>query len=76
MMSRASTPAPSLAEIEEALTVAAYLVLRHGEAYAPVMERLERELDQVRRRAPSTDRARRILNTLPAAGRGLITSAA
>lgn len=58
-------PGPSLAEIDEALTLAAFIVLRHGEAYAPIMERLEREIDEARRRAPSTDRARRILAALP-----------
>lgn len=67
MTSRRASPAreaPSLAELEEALTGLAYIVLRHGEVYAPLMERLEREVEEAKRRAPSAVRARRILDRL------------
>jgi hypothetical protein len=47
--------------IERALTLAAYIVLRHGDAYAPIMDRLERELVDERLRASTRDRAARIL---------------
>ena len=66
MMTRAARSAPTLAELEEALTMAAYIVCRHGEAYAPIMDRLEREVDEARRRVPSIERARRLLAALPA----------
>lgn len=55
---------PSLAELEQALTGMAYIVLRHGEAYVPLMERLEREVEEAKRHAPSTTRARMILDRL------------
>lgn len=69
MTRRASHAEPTLAELEEALTLAAYIVVRHGDAYAPAMERLEREVEDAKRRAPTADRARRILDRLPGAVR-------
>jgi hypothetical protein len=47
--------------IERALAVVAYLVVRHGDQYAPIMDRLERELEEERHRASTRDRAQRIL---------------
>lgn len=38
----------------------AQIVLRHGETYAPILERLEREVE-IARRDGATARARRIL---------------
>lgn len=46
--------------LERALVVAAYIVVRHGPVYAPLVDRLERELEAARRDDP-VDRARRIL---------------
>ncbi|MEW6124434.1 MAG: hypothetical protein AB1698_17610 [Pseudomonadota bacterium] len=46
--------------IEGALVVAAYLVVRHGPKFAPIVERLERELEAARREDPVA-RAQRIL---------------
>lgn len=57
---------PTLAEIERALAIAAYVVLRHGPAYAPTMERLKAERDALKRHGSAEDRARRILEELPA----------
>jgi hypothetical protein len=44
--------------LERALAIAAYVVARHGDVYAPIFERLERELEEVRRRRAAADRAR------------------
>jgi hypothetical protein len=46
--------------IERALVLAAYVVVKHGPVYAPLLERLEKELQAARRNDP-TERARRIL---------------
>jgi hypothetical protein len=46
--------------IERALVLAAYIVVRHGPVYAPLLERLEKELEAARRNDP-TERAKRIL---------------
>lgn len=53
-----------LAEIERALRVAAYLVVRHGDVYAPLLDRLESELEAERHRVSPRDRAARILADL------------
>jgi hypothetical protein len=54
---------PLLVErMERALVLAAYVVVRHGPVYAPLLERLERELKIARRNDP-TERAKRILRT-------------
>ncbi len=39
-------------EIEEALVAAAYVVRRHGLRYAPLMYRLQSELEKVKRDDP------------------------
>lgn len=65
-MSNASCVRPSLAELKEALRVAAYVVLRHGDVYVPIMDRLAREVDEACRDTPSSsERARRILAAPP-----------
>lgn len=46
--------------LEGALLVAAYAVVKHGPQYAPIVDRLERELESVRRENP-TARAIKIL---------------
>ncbi len=53
--------------IERALVVIARVVLRHGPQYAPLLERLEQELEAARRNDPS-ERARRILEAYTADG--------
>lgn len=55
------TPLPSL---EQALKVAAYLVVRHGDAYVPLLDRLEREWELEQQRGSSRSRAQQILNKL------------
>lgn len=57
---------PSVEEIERALAVAAYIVIKHGSAYVPIFERLERELEAARN-GPEA-RARRFLESYTAAG--------
>ena len=45
----------------------AYVVVRYGEVYAPLLDRLEHELGELQRRQSPTDRARRLLaSVLPA----------
>ena len=54
-------------ELERALALAAYIVLRHGPIYAPYIDRLERELENARKNDP-TERAKRILETYTVEG--------
>lgn len=49
------------AQLEHATALAAYIVSRHGGAYAPIFERLERELAEARKRSDPVERARRYL---------------
>lgn len=51
-------------ELERALAVAAYLVVRHGDAYVPVLERLEREMEAAQRKSDTRSRAAAILARL------------
>lgn len=53
-----------LADLERFLGIAAYIVVRHGDAFAPVFERLEREVDQERARQGKRDRAQGVLSQL------------
>lgn len=57
----------SIDRLEHALALAAYIVLRHGSAYAAYIDRLETEIDAARRNDP-TERAKRILNTYTVEG--------
>lgn len=50
----------SLERLERALAVVAYVVVRHGAVYAPILERLEREVEAARRDDP-INRAKAIL---------------
>ena len=50
----------TIERLERALALAAFVVLEHGEAYTPVLERLEREVEAMRRNDPKS-RASRIL---------------
>lgn len=47
--------------VERALVLAAYLLELDGDAHVPLYERLERELEQMRQRADTKARARRLL---------------
>jgi hypothetical protein len=55
------TPPQSLEELERALAFVAAVVVRYGEAYAPILDRLDREVEAARRNG-ATARARRILD--------------
>lgn len=57
-------PGPTIAEIENALRVVAYGVVRHGDAYVPLLERLERELEAAHKAVSHRDRAAAILSSL------------
>jgi hypothetical protein len=58
------TSAQTVERIERSLAVVAYIVVRHGEAYAPLLDRLEEELEAARKVTSHRDRAQRILATL------------
>lgn len=60
MRSEQSNDGVTLKELEDALKVVAYCVLRCGTVYAPILERLEREVEMARQQDPMM-RARRIL---------------
>lgn len=53
---------PSIAELEHYLAVAAYLVVRHGEAYVPTMARLEQEIAAELRSEGPRAHAQRLLS--------------
>lgn len=50
-----------LAYLEKQLAVMAYIVLRHGDVYAPLMERIEAEIEEARKKGSARERARQIL---------------
>lgn len=54
-------PEPTIAEIREAMVYVAYLVEKYGDAYAPVLDRLEREFAAAQSRESPRSRAQRIL---------------
>lgn len=76
---RCKTVAPSsdrsVAELERCLAVAAYLVVRYGEAYTPTFERLECEVEQLRLQLGKRERAQRVLATLIQNGIGHVGAA-
>ena len=47
--------------LEKRLAVMAYIVSRHGDVYAPLMECIEHELEETRKRGSARDRAQQIL---------------
>lgn len=47
--------------LERALVAMAYVVVRHGAVYAPLLDRLERELEERRRKTAPVERARKLL---------------
>lgn len=53
--------ADRLQYLEQRLAVMAYIVLRHGDVYAPLMERIEEEIEEVRKKGSVRDRAQQIL---------------
>jgi hypothetical protein len=57
----------TLERLERALCVVALIVVEHGDAFAPILERLEREVEAARRDS-ARERARRILEAYTDAG--------
>lgn len=51
----------TLERIDRALVTMAYIVVKHGPTYAPILDRLEREAEEMRRQEAPVDRARRLL---------------
>ncbi len=56
-----STTAPTITQLETTLRMLAYVVVRHGEVYGPLLERVEHELEEARRKTSHRDRAQQIL---------------
>lgn len=54
--------------LERAIVVLAYVITVHGPVYAPLLDALERELEEVRRQAAPLERAQRILAAYTADG--------
>lgn len=55
---------PLVERLERALVFMAYLVVRYGAAYAPYVERLERELEAAKKAEDAVAHARQILADL------------
>lgn len=51
----------TLERLRAALVLAAYVVARHGDVYAPILDRLEKEYKEAEAKGRPIDRARRIL---------------
>ncbi|GLQ09205.1 hypothetical protein GCM10007913_11370 [Devosia yakushimensis] len=50
--------------LERAVHFLAYIVLRHGEKYGPLLEWLDDELQQMKKAPSARDRAQQILNRM------------
>ncbi len=60
--SKSAHPAEVTEErLERALMNMAYIITLHGEVYAPLFDRIERELLEMRQKTTATERARRLL---------------
>jgi len=57
-----SEPSISMSDLERAYTFFAWAVVTHGIVYAPLLERMEREILEARRSMDVTERARRALD--------------
>jgi hypothetical protein len=53
----------TLERLERGLAIAAYLVVLHGPALAPIFERLEREVATMRSNHDAVGRAKRLLES-------------
>ncbi len=62
--------------VRTALIFSAYVVEKYGVAYAPIMERLEKELEIIRAKEDPVSRARRILHAHTSPGTREITLSA
>lgn len=58
----------TIERLERALVAMAYIVVRHGEAYAPILDQIERDLEDLRRQAAPVERARRLLEVYTVSG--------
>lgn len=59
---------PLIERIERALVLLAYFIERDGEVYVPIYERFEAELEQLRPKQDTKDRARRLLASYSRSG--------
>lgn len=61
-MSQRPADAVTIARLEKAVHALAYIVVRHGEKYGPLLDMLDDELEVMKRAPSALDRAQRILN--------------
>lgn len=63
-MNQRTTPtdAVTIERLEKAVHALAYIVVRHGEKYGPLLDMLDDELEQLRKAPSALDRAQRILS--------------
>jgi len=54
----------TLSELEQTVAVLAYIVLRHGEVYAPLFDKMEQALLRRRQQENATTRANRYLENI------------
>lgn len=59
---------PLIERIERALVLLAYFIARDGDVHVPMYERFEAELEQLRRKEDTKDRARRLLASYSRSG--------
>lgn len=59
-----SEATPTIVQLERALAIVAYVVVRHGDVYGPLLDRLEDELKTLKQKASHRSRAHEILGTL------------
>jgi hypothetical protein len=52
----------TLERLERALVTMAYLVVRYGAVYAPILDAIEKEIAEHRNREAPVERARRLLS--------------
>lgn len=62
MTQRTTADTVTVERLEKAVHALAYIVVRHGEKYGPLLDMLDDELEQLRKAPSALDRAQRILN--------------
>lgn len=70
MDQQAAKSAELIGRIERALVLLAVLIERDGDAYVPLYEKLELDLNELRAREGTKDRARCLLESYSVSGQG------
>lgn len=67
-MSHDHAPPPLIERVERALVLLACFIEMDGDVHVPMYERFEAELEQLRRKEGTKDRARRLLSSYSRSG--------